>query len=240
MTVRLLTVFSALMLALLPACGSAAARDEADLAWEGRTVRDYVFVFIRTGPLRTPTPEQSQEAMQGHFTNMGRLADEGKLLIAGPYADPRPTPDHRGLLVMDETEVAKGLELANTDPAAEMGVFVMSAHRFTTDRPLTDLPRLEKEDEARRLADPDVPDEWQGRRYVLATAAYSDALLAAARKAEGVLITGRLHGAGEGGGDLVLVWVDAEQVEGAEEMLPEGDWAVWGWYGSGMVAKMRD
>jgi uncharacterized protein YciI len=234
----MLTVFFASLLSLLPACGTASGRGEADLASEGRAVRDYVFVFIRTGPLRTPTPEQSQEAMQGHFANMGRLADDGKLLIAGPYADPRPTPDHRGLFVMDETEVAKGLELANTDPAAVMGVFVMSAHRFTTDRPLTDLPRLEKEDEARRLADPAVPDEWQGRRYVLATAPYSDVLLAAARKAEGVLIAGRLHGAGEGGGDQVLVWVDAEQVKAAEGVLPEGDWGVWGWYGSGMVAGM--
>lgn len=240
MTARLLTVLFALLLALLPACGTAHDRDEADRVWESRAVRDYVFVFIRTGPLRTPTPEQSREAMQGHFANMQRLADEGKLLIAGPYADPRPTPDHRGIFVMDETEVAKGLELANTDPAAEMGVFVMTAHRFTTDRPLTDLPRLEKEDEARRLADPNVPDEWQGRRYVLATAPYSDALLAAAQKTEGVLIAGRLHGAGEGGGDQVLVWVDAEKVEEAEGELPEGDWGVWGWYGSGMVAKMRD
>jgi uncharacterized protein YciI len=240
MTVRLLTVLLAALFTLLPACGTAPERDEVNKAWEGRAVRDYVFVFIRTGPLRTPTPEQSQEAMQGHFANMGRLADEGKLLIAGPYADPRPTPDHRGLFVMDETEVAEGLELANTDPAAAMGVFVMSAHRFTTDRPLTDLPRLEKEDEARRLADPAVPDEWQGRRYVLATAAYSDALLAAARKAEGVLIAGRLHGAGAAGGDQVLVWVDAEKVEAVEGVLPEGDWGVWGWYGSGMVAEMED
>ena len=238
MTVRLMTVLFALLFTLLSACGTAPDRDEADRAWEGRPVRDYVFVFIRTGPLRTPTPEQSQEAMQGHFANMGRLADEGKLLIAGPYADPRPTPDHRGLFVMDETEVAQGLELANTDPAAVMGVFVMSAHRFTTDRPLTDLPRLEKEDEARRLADAAVPDEWQGRRYVLATAPYSDALLATARQADGVLIAGRLHGAGYGGGDQVLVWVDAEGVEGAKRMLPEGDWGVWGWYGSGMVAGM--
>ena len=85
-----------------------------------------------------------------------------------------------------------------------------------------------------------MPDEWQGQRYVLATASYSDALLAAARQAEGVVIAGRLHGAGEGGGDQVLVWVDAEQVEAAEGMLPEGDWGVWGWYGSGMVAGMRD
>jgi uncharacterized protein YciI len=122
MTVRPLTVLFAVLLALLPACGTAPEREEVNRAWEGRPVRDYVFVFIKTGPLRTPTPEQSQEAMQGHFANMGRLADEGTLLIAGPYADPRPTPDHRGLFVMDETEVAQGLGLANTDPAAVMGI----------------------------------------------------------------------------------------------------------------------
>lgn len=235
MTTRPAPLLLAFLLALLPAC---AASPDRGPDTERPPVRDYVFVFITTGPLRTPTPEQSQEAMRGHFANMQRLADEGKLLIAGPYIEPRPTPDHRGIFVMDETEVAAGLELANTDPAAEMGVFVMTAHRFTTDRPLTDLPRLEKEDEARRLADPDVPDEWQGRRYVLATAAYSEGLLEAAGEAAGVLIAGRLHGAGTEGGDLVLVWVDAEGVEAAEGMLPEGDWGVWGWYGSGMVAEM--
>lgn len=238
MTRRLLTVLIASLLPLLPACGTPPGRASQSEVWEGRTVRDYVFVFIRTGPLRTPTPEQSQEAMRGHFANMERLADEGKLLIAGPFIDPRADPDHRGLFVMDETETAAGLELANTDPAAIMGVFVMSAHRFTTDRPLTDLPRLEKEDEARRLADPTIPDEWQGRRYVLATAPYSDARLAAARNADRVLIAGRLHGTGADGGDEVLVWVDAGVVDEAEGVLPEDDWVWHGWYGSQMVAEM--
>ncbi len=237
MTCRPLTVLIAALLALLPACGPARQHTNR-AAWEAPPMRDYVFVLIKTGPLRTPTPEQSQEAMRGHFANMARLADEGKLLIAGPFIDPRSDPDHRGIFVMDETEPAAGLELANTDPAARMGVFVMSAHLFTTDRPLTDLPRLEKEDEARRLADPNIPDEWQGRRYVLATAPYSDGLLAAARNADRVLIAGRLHGTGADGGDQVLAWVDAEVVEGTEGVLPEGDWVWHGWYGSKMVAEM--
>lgn len=231
MIARLLTVLFVCL--LLPACGSVPGRGAAS---DERPVRDYVFVLIKTGPLRAPTPEQSQEAMRGHFANMGRLAEEGKLLIAGPLIEPRSDPDHRGIFVMDETETTRGLELAQTDPAVRMGVFTLSAYRFTTDRPLVDLLRLEKEDEARRLADPDVPDEWQGRRYTLATAPYSDGLFAATTAAGGVLIAGRLHGSGPDGGDELLIWLDAENVESGEGLLPEGRWTLHGWYGSKMVA----
>ncbi|TVQ61264.1 MAG: hypothetical protein EA378_09300 [Phycisphaerales bacterium] len=200
--------------------------------------RDYVFVFITSGPV-TPTREQAQEAMQGHFANMERLAEVGKLLIAGPLVDPRSDPKHRGIFVFDETDVGEGLKLAETDPAAEMGVFTMTAHRFTTDRPLTDLPRLEKEDEARRLADPDVPDAWEGRRYYFASAPWDEAAGGAASRAAGVPIAGRLHGAGADGTDLLLIWLDAEAEAAAREMLPEGPaWTVHGWYGSKMVAEM--
>ena len=227
-------------LAAALACAASAAADttDADLG-AARATRDYVFVFITTGPLRTPTPEQSQEAMRGHFANMQRLAAEGELLIAGPFGEPRSDPGHRGLFVFDETTLEGGLALARTDPAAEMGVFTMTAHLFTTDAPLTDLPRLEKEDEARRLADPDVPDEWQGRAYVLATAPYTEERFKAARNTDGVLIAGRLHGAGTDGGDLVLVWVDAEKADGVAERLPQDGWTLHGWYGSGTVARLE-
>lgn len=200
--------------------------------------RDYVFVFIKTGPATGLTPEAQREAFAGHFSNMKRLADAGELLIAGPFGESRD-PTHRGLFVIDETTVEAGMAHAATDPTTVAGIFVLEGHLFTTDAPLTDLPRLEKEDEARRLADPDVPDEWSGRLYVLATAPFSDGLIEAAREAEGVLISGRLHGAGEGGGDLVLVWVDAEGVEGVEVVLPEAaQWTLHGWYGSRIVAEL--
>lgn len=197
------------------------------------TMQDYTFVFIRTGPAKDLTPEQSKEAFAGHFANMKRLADEGELLVAGPFGEPR-APENRGIFVIDEAEVDKGLALAQTDPAVRAGVFVLAAYRFSTDLPLRDLPRMEKEDEEKRLADPAIPDEWEGRSYVLATAPYSEALHKAARNTEGVLIAGRLHGVE--GGDQVLVWVDAEDAEAGKAMLPEGEWTVQGWYGSKMVA----
>lgn len=204
-----------------------------------RAARDYVFVFIKTGPTTDLTPEAQQEAFAGHFSNMQRMAEAGELLIAGPLGAPKSDPAHRGLFVFDETTLADGMAHAETDPTTKAGVFVLEGHLFTTDAPLVELLRLEKEDEARRLADPDVPDEWEGRRYMLATAPFDAGLLTKAAAAEGVLIAGRLHGSGSEGGDEILLWLDAEVEPPARGMLPEaGVWTLHGWYGSKMVAEM--
>ena len=199
-------------------------------------VRAYAFVFIKTGPLREPTPEQTDQAMQGHFANMERLAAEETLLIAGPLADPKSDPDHRGIFVFDADTAEKGLALANTDPAAQMGVFVMESYMLVTSAPLDELPRLEREYEASRLADPDVPDEWVGRLYVLATAPYDERLHEDMATAEGVLIHARLRGAD--GSDRLLLWLDATNAQLARRLLPEGAWTLHGWYGSPTIAEL--
>lgn len=236
MSLRPLTgLLAALSPVLLAACSASPDRTPAPAS-----ERDYVFVFIKTGPATGLTPEAQREAFAGHFSNMERLADEGELLIAGPFMPPKPA-DHRGLFVIDEKTVDAGMVHAATDPTTVAGIFVLEGRVFTTDAPLTDLPRLEKEDEARRLADPEVPDEWEGRRYVLATAPFDPGLYAQAKATPGVLLAGRLHGAGDEGGDQVMVWVDAEVVDAAAGILPHAArWTLHGWFGPRMVAEMEN
>lgn len=213
-----------------------ARRDGAPRPPAARPVRDYAMIFIKTGPLRSPTPQQRSEAMEGHMANMRRLAEDGTLLIAGPLADPRSDPDHRGIFVFDADTIEKGLALANTDPAAQMGVFVMEPFVLSTDAPLSELPRLEREDERRRLADPDVPDEWVGRMYVMASAPYDRALAERVAHAPGVLIAGTLANAR--GQRRVFLWLDAPNPQLAARTLPEADWTFHGWYGSPTVAQL--
>lgn len=198
--------------------------------------RPYALVFIRTGTRRQPTQEQTQEAMQGHFANMRAMAERGDLLIAGPLGEPRSDPDHRGLFVFDVRTAGEGLALANTDPAREMGIFTMDPWVLTTDAPLTELPRLEREYEASRLADPTVPDEWVGRTYALASTAYDPDLHERVRGIPGVLIAGRLANAR--GDDRLLLWLDASDMADARALLPEADWTMHGWYGSPTIARL--
>jgi uncharacterized protein YciI len=221
-------------IAMLAGCACGPCADGAALGAAGqaesRSARDYAMVFIMTGPLREPSEAQAQEAMQGHFANMQRMAADETLLIAGPLTEPKSDPDHRGVFVFDADTAEKGLALANTDPAAQMGVFVMRPFTLTTSAPLAELPRLEREYEARRLADPDIPDEWAGRLYVLATTAFDADLHEEVRALEGVLIAGRLQDAGTT--DRLLLWLDAPNPALAARLLPEGDWTFHGWYGS--------
>ncbi|MEQ8943280.1 MAG: YciI family protein [Phycisphaerales bacterium] len=204
-----------------PPESSAPARNES---------RDYAMVFIKTGPLRTPTPAQQTEAMQGHRANMRRLAQEGTLLIAGPLGEPKSDPDHRGIFVFNADTIEKGAALAATDPGAQMGVFEMDPYLLSTDAPLTELTRLEREFEQRRLDDPDVPDEWFGRMYVMASADFDDDLYEQVRSAEGILIAGTLTN--PRGQERVFAWVDAPNAVLASALLPEADWTMHGWYGS--------
>lgn len=202
-------------------------------------MRDYVFVFIKTGPETELSAEARQEAFAGHFSNMKQMAEEGKLLIAGPLGAPKSDPDHRGLFVLNTKDHDTGMEWASTDPTTKLGVFVLEGFTFTTDAPLPDLPRLDKEEEAQRLADPDIPDAWEGRMYMLATAPYSEQLHKQAANTDGILISGRLHKSAANGGDQVLVWVNALDEPKAAEILPTPDaWTLHGWYGSKMVAEM--
>lgn len=208
---------------------------------EVEAVREYVFVLIRTGPLAEPSPEQTQEAMAGHFANMGRLADEGKLFIAGPFGDPKPA-DYRGLWIFNAETVEAGLAVGETDPAVEMGVFRLEGAVFRSADPLEELNRLEKEDEARRLADPDVPDEWQGRGYIIATAPVSET--PGFERGAGVLIGGVLVGGSSNTMtstvDTRLVVLDATTADAARALLgePADAWTLHGWYSSAMVAEL--
>lgn len=223
----------------LVGCASGPCMDRGDALPDAAGVsadRAYAFVFIRTGPLGQPTQEQAQQAMQGHFANMRGMADRGELLIAGPLGEPRSDPDHRGLYVFDVRTAGEGLALANTDPAREMGVFTMDPWVLTTDAPLTELPRLEREYEASRLADPNVPDEWVGRSYALASTTYDPALHERVRGAQGVLIAGRLSNARAE--DWLLLWLDATRLADARALLPEGDWTLHGWYGSPTISQL--
>lgn len=90
--------------------------------------RDYTFVYLKTGPnsATLPRPRQ-QEIFKGHMANMQRLAAEGKLIIAGPFAKPRD-PAWRGLFVFTTPDVNEAQRLVATDPGVIEGVFVTEVH----------------------------------------------------------------------------------------------------------------
>lgn len=83
-------------------------------------MKSYVFCILKTGKEEIDDPVESKEIFAGHFSNMGRLAKEGKLVVAGPFEDGAPK---RGLFIFNVTTLKEAEELVNTDPAVKAGVF---------------------------------------------------------------------------------------------------------------------
>jgi uncharacterized protein YciI len=64
---------------------------------------------------------------RGHFANMQRLADEGKLALAGPLDG---VVGWRGLFVMAVPEIEEARQLVATDPVIIKGEMVAEYHRY--------------------------------------------------------------------------------------------------------------
>jgi uncharacterized protein YciI len=88
-------------------------------------MRTYVMAFLKAGPNRNRSREDAQRLQQAHMANINRLAAEGKLVLAGPFADDGPL---RGIYVFDVATVAEAEALTKTDPAIQAGSLVMELH----------------------------------------------------------------------------------------------------------------
>jgi uncharacterized protein len=93
-------------------------------------MRRYVLVMLYRGKKANKIPKDQLEAIQaGHMANIGRLAKEGKLLVAGPMGEDE---DLRGIFILDCENVAEAEQLVQTDPAIAAGRLRAEYHTWWT------------------------------------------------------------------------------------------------------------
>ncbi|MEQ1922535.1 MAG: YciI family protein [Pyrinomonadaceae bacterium] len=92
----------------------------AKLGADERGMRQYVMCFLKTGPLKVDDKAKVAELMKGHFGMINRLADAGKLIIAGPFME---GGDYRGIYVFDVKTIDEAKALTETDPSIKEGYF---------------------------------------------------------------------------------------------------------------------
>jgi uncharacterized protein YciI len=88
-------------------------------------MRSYVMAFLKVGPNRDRTEEEARELQAAHMANIGRLAEEGKLVLAGPFLD---GGELRGIYIFAVESVEEAEALTATDPAIKAGSLVMELH----------------------------------------------------------------------------------------------------------------
>jgi uncharacterized protein YciI len=106
-----------------------------DIGPGGFEMTTYYVGFLHRGPKWSPERTPETEALQNaHLTNIQRMAQEGKLLVAGPFLD---DGDLRGLYIFRVASMAEAESLAATDPAVRAGRLKLEFHPWYAARNIT-------------------------------------------------------------------------------------------------------
>jgi uncharacterized protein YciI len=182
---------------------------------------EYVFVYLKTGPHNAEKTKEERETIQaGHLANIGRLADAGKLIIAGPFGTPNHDKNQRGIFVFDVRTVEEARALTETDPGVQSGVFAVEAHPLRASPVIRRTMQFEnqfKAQAAREGKKTGLGDNIRGYVMVIAKDAHraDEALLDLDEQ-------GKIVWSGHFGGDMSgqgVYVIDAPTVEEAEKML---------------------
>ena len=80
----------------------------------------YVLVLLKTGPVSISDKRNTDSLFAGHLQNIRRLANEGKLVVAGPLQ--KNEKDYRGIFILNVKTIETAKILLESDPAIKSGL----------------------------------------------------------------------------------------------------------------------
>jgi uncharacterized protein YciI len=85
-------------------------------------MKSYVMAFLKAGPNRDLDSAEAMDLQMAHMENIDRMAENGDLVLAGPFLD---GGELRGIYIFNVETVEEAEALTNTDPAIQAGSLVM-------------------------------------------------------------------------------------------------------------------
>ncbi|WP_321282012.1 YciI family protein [Marinifilum fragile] len=101
----------------------------------------YVMAFLKRGPVRNQDSITAVNLQKAHLENIERLAEKGKLVLAGPFFD---DGEIRGIYIFDVETIEEAQTLTQTDPAIKAGRLVMELHPWYGSAALKQINELHK------------------------------------------------------------------------------------------------
>jgi uncharacterized protein YciI len=88
-------------------------------------MKTYYLVLLKTGPNRTQDSLTAVKIQEGHMAHLNKMADNGKMCMAGPFIDDWEV---RGICVYTTETEEEARKLANEDPAVKAGRLAVEIH----------------------------------------------------------------------------------------------------------------
>lgn len=111
----------------------------AELGADDYGMRRYVMAFLKSGPNRPQNPEAAAELQRAHMENIVRLANEGVLVMAGPFMG---NGEYRGIYIFAVETIEEARAWTETDPAIQAGSLVMELHPWYGSAALMQMSEL--------------------------------------------------------------------------------------------------
>ena len=84
-------------------------------------MKSYWLVILKTGPVAISNKDSVSRIFKGHLENIERLAEERKIIVAGPLG--KNDRQYRGIFILDKVKTAEEAKaLLQTDPAVSSGL----------------------------------------------------------------------------------------------------------------------
>lgn len=103
-------------------------------------MKHYVLAILKPGKAKVDSAESSRLQL-AHLKNIQRLAEEKKLVVAGPFLDRQ---NMNGLFVFNVATLEEARALADSDPAVKAGIFELELHPWYCSAALVEVPELHK------------------------------------------------------------------------------------------------
>lgn len=84
-------------------------------------MKSYMMVILKTGPTKIEDKTKLNALFKGHMDNINKLADEGKLVVAGPFG--ANDKNYRGIFIFNVKTPEEVIEMLKGDPAVQEKLF---------------------------------------------------------------------------------------------------------------------
>ncbi|MEO6305426.1 MAG: YciI family protein [Bacteroidia bacterium] len=104
-------------------------------------MKSYVMVLLKTGTYKTKTKGESDSLFRGHMDNIIKLANEGKLALAGPFGK---NDLYRGVFIFNVKTIEEAKELTAKDPAIKINLFAVDYLPWYGSAAVTEINTIHK------------------------------------------------------------------------------------------------
>jgi uncharacterized protein YciI len=105
-------------------------------------MKSYIFVLLIPGANNLEKGAVRDSIFRGHLKNMRRLAESGKLVIAGPLGDNEKS--YRGIFILNVKTISEAKELLETDPAIHSKVLDAELYEWYGSAAIAEYLKLQK------------------------------------------------------------------------------------------------